>query len=58
MVRPSPGFVWGTARKAAAEPLRGIHFAHTELSGVSLFEEAFFQGNRAADEVIAALRGA
>lgn len=57
MVRPSPGFVWGGARKAAAAPLRGIHFAHTELSGVSLFEEAFFQGNRAADEVIAGLRG-
>lgn len=56
MVRPSPGFVWGGARKAAAQPVRGIHFAHTELSGVSLFEEAFFQGNRAADEVIAALR--
>lgn len=56
MVRPSPGFVWGGAREAAARPVRGVHFAHTELSGVSLFEEAFFQGTRAADEVLAALR--
>jgi hypothetical protein len=56
MVRPSPGFVFGGARAAAARPMQGIHFAHTELSGVSLFEEAFHHGNRAADEVLAALR--
>ena len=58
MVRPSPGFVFGGARAAAARPMRGIHFAHTDLSGVSLFEEAFFHGNRAADEALAAVRTA
>jgi hypothetical protein len=56
MVRPSPGFVFGGARAAAARPMRGIHFAHTDLSGVALFEEAFHHGIRAADEALAAIR--
>ena len=57
MVRPSPGFLFGGARAAAAMPLQGIHFAHTDLSGVSLFEEAFHHGTRAADAALAAIRG-
>lgn len=56
MVRPSPGFVFGGARVAAAKPVQGIHFAHTDLSGVALFEEAFHHGVRAADEALAAVR--
>lgn len=55
MVRPRPGFVWSESCRAAAAPFRGVHFAHTELSGVALLEEAFFHGLRAADEVRAAL---
>ena len=53
MIRPRPGFVWSEARRKAREPYRGIHFAHSDLSGVALFEEAFYHGNRAADEVLA-----
>jgi protoporphyrinogen oxidase len=56
MIRPSPGFVLGAARRRAREPYRGIHFAHSDLSGVALFEEAFDQGIRAAEEVLAARR--
>jgi len=55
MIRPVPGFIWSEERKAAAMPYRGIHFAHSDLSGVSVFEEAFHHGNRAAEEVIEAL---
>ena len=58
MVRPAPGFVFGGARAAAAQPVQGIHFAHTDLSGVALFEEAFHHGIRAADEALAAVRQA
>lgn len=54
MIRPRPGFVWGGARQAAARPFRGIHFAHSDLGGVALFEEALDQGVRAAEEVLAA----
>jgi protoporphyrinogen oxidase len=52
MVRPRPGFVWGGARRAAARPWRGVHFAQSELSGLALFEEAFYHGVRAAEEVL------
>lgn len=56
MIRPTPGFVWSEARRAASKPYRGIHFANTDLSGVPLFEEAFYQGIRAADEVLSTRR--
>jgi protoporphyrinogen oxidase len=53
MIRPRPGFVWGEARSTAMKAYRGIHFANTDLSGVPLFEEAFYHGTRAASEVLA-----
>ncbi len=55
MITPRPGFIWSGARAAAAKPVGNIHFAHSDLSGVALFEEAFYQGNRAADEVVTAI---
>ncbi|MGL4464914.1 MAG: flavin monoamine oxidase family protein [Planctomycetia bacterium] len=57
MIQPRPGFVWSDARRRAAEPRGPIHFANTDLSGIPLFEEAFHHGLRAADEVVAAVRG-
>lgn len=54
MIRPRTGFMWGPARHEAAKPFRSIHFAHSELSGVALFEEAFDVGLRVADQVLAA----
>lgn len=58
MIRPVPGFVTGQARRKASEPFRRIHFAHTDLSGVALLDEAHFHGVRAADEVLFAMRNA
>lgn len=54
MVAPRPGVAFSKERLAAQGPVAGLHFAHTDLSGVALFEEAFYQGLRAAREVIAA----
>ncbi len=54
MIQPRPGFIWGQARRAAAQPYRDIFFAHSDLSGIALFEEAFYHGQRAAKEVLAA----
>ena len=51
MISPRPGFIWGAERKKAIRPYRNIHFAHTDLSGIALFEEAFYHGLRAAEEV-------
>ena len=54
MVRPVPGVIWGEGRRRAAEPLGRLHFAHSDLSGIALFEEAQYHGVRAAEEVVRA----
>ena len=54
MIRPVPGLVWGSERRRAALPQGRIHFAHSDLSGLSLFEEAQYHGVRAAQEVLRA----
>ena len=55
MVAPTPGLLWGSARAAAQLPIRNrIFFAHTDYSGISIFEEGFYQGIRAAREILAA----
>ncbi len=54
MVRPGVGFVCGAALAAAGAALAGpVHLAHADLSGFSLFEEAFEWGTRAAERVLA-----
>jgi hypothetical protein len=55
MVRPLPGLIWDPEVLALARPFGGVHFAHTELSGIALFEEAQDHGVRAAEEALAAL---
>lgn len=55
MIRPRPGMMLAPARAARHAPLGKLHFAHTDLSGLALFEEAFDHGLRAAREVAAAL---
>ena len=53
MVSPAVNYVWGNTRKMAQSPLNDkIFFAHTDLSGISIFEEAFHQGIRAAKQVL------
>ena len=54
MISPRPNFIWSGIREEAIRPWRNIHFAHTDLSGIALFEEAFYHGLRAADEVMTA----
>lgn len=48
MVRPVPGFIWGGPRQnpAARPPL--FH-AHSDMSGLSIFEEAHYRGVVAAE---------
>jgi phytoene dehydrogenase-like protein len=53
MIAPTPGFIWGDSRQRAAEPINSkLYFAHSDLSGISIFEEAFYQGIRAAKEIL------
>jgi protoporphyrinogen oxidase len=53
MVQPRVGFMWGEVRKQAARPRGNIYFAHSDLSGFSIFEEAQYRGVLAAEQVLA-----
>lgn len=53
MISPRPNFIWSGVREKAMKPYGNIHFAHTDLSGIALFEEAFYHGLRAAKEIMA-----
>ena len=52
MISPRPNFIWSGVREKAIQSWRNIHFAHTDLSGIALFEEAFYHGLRAAGESV------
>jgi len=53
---PVPGLRSSAALRALAAPQgvarRHVHFAHTDLSAYSVFEEAMYQGVRAATQVV------
>lgn len=53
MIRPAPGFLWGPARRRAGEKRDGLYFAHSDLSGISIFEEANYRGVLAAQQLLA-----
>ena len=55
MIRPVPGFFFGGPREAAARPQPPLFFAHSDLSGLSLFEEAHYRGTLAAQDAMALL---
>ena len=52
MISPRPNFIWSGIREKVTQPYRNIHFAHTDLSGIALFEEAFYHGLRAATTIL------
>ena len=52
MISPKTNFLWNGAREQAQKSFRNIHFAHSDLSGIALFEEAFYHGIRAANEIL------
>ena len=53
MAQPLPGTAHGELRQQLAASINNqIHFAHTDLAGISIFEEAFYQGLGAAQNVL------
>ncbi len=48
MVRPRPGFLFSPERERWLTPRGSIHFANSDLSGFSIFEEAQYRGVQAA----------
>lgn len=55
MIRPLPGRLWGGARSSFEAGSAGIQFAHADVSGLSLFEEANYRGVLAAERTLARL---
>ncbi len=51
MIAPVPGQIFGKP-EAKQSIGRKIFFAHTDLSGISIFEEAFYQGLRTAGKMM------
>ncbi|MEQ1510554.1 MAG: FAD-dependent oxidoreductase, partial [Sphingopyxis sp.] len=49
MIRPTPGFITRTAPAARAAVLPPLFVAHSDNSGLSLFEEAHYRGVDAAE---------
>ncbi len=52
MIRPRPGFLWGSARARAQEPIERLLTANSDKGGIPIFEEAFFQGALAGEKVL------
>lgn len=52
MVSPGIGYLWNQKRKEFLKPFGSIEFAHTDMSGISVFEEAQFRGVEAAKKIL------
>ena len=53
MISALPGFVFGKEKIAASQTINNqIFFAHTDLVGISIFEEAFYQGIQVVNKIL------
>lgn len=55
MTLPAPGFLQGLAKPPFSGLPSHLHFAHSDLSGISVFDEAYIHGIHAADETARAI---
>lgn len=52
MIRPTRGFIWGAARRQALQQHAPLFTAHSDMSGISIFEEAATHGVTAAERAL------
>lgn len=52
MISPGIDFLWSEKRKNLLENFGNIEFAHSEMSGISIFEEAQFRGIEASKKIL------
>ncbi len=55
MIKPVTGLMWGAARREALKPLGKIFFANSDMSGISIFEEAQYRGVMASKAALKAI---
>ena len=53
MISPSVGYLWGAERRKMLENIGRIYFAHSDMSGISNFEESQYRGVEAAKAILA-----
>jgi predicted NAD/FAD-binding protein len=49
MICPKPDFIWGESRRQVLQQPAPIFYAHSDMSGISIFEEANYRGVQAAE---------
>lgn len=52
VIQPRVGFVWSEERQRAGRSKGRLHFAHSDISGLPIIEEAQYQGVLAAERVM------
>ena len=53
MISPTPNFIFSEEKEMAAKDIDNkIFFAHSDLSGISVFEEAFHQGIDVVNQIL------
>jgi glycine/D-amino acid oxidase-like deaminating enzyme len=57
MVRPVPGSIFSAERQRLARRQGRILFANSDVSGISIFEEAQYHGVKSAEEVLRCIEG-
>ncbi len=55
MIRPTPDFIWGESRRSALTQNPPVFTAHSDMSGISIFEEAYTRGVSTAEKVLSYL---
>ncbi len=56
MIRPTPNQIWSRSQTQMKRQKDGLFFAHSDMSGISVFEEAFWQGLETAKLMVDYLR--
>lgn len=56
MVSPGINFLWSSARQKILTSFKGIEFANSDMSGISIFEEAQYRGCEAAKKILLKLK--
>jgi NAD(P)-binding Rossmann-like domain len=57
MIRPVPGSIFSAERLSVARRRGRISFAHSDLSGISIFEQAQYHGVTAAQQILRSIGG-
>lgn len=56
MICPTVDYIWGRERFEKRKGIANFYTVHTDQSGISIFEEAFYQGMKAGESIVSKMR--